>query len=442
MWTAVSANAADGVSPDDLATRVNAAVGTDAKVQTGQEVADEQASDIQSALSFINIFLLVFAGIALFVSTFIIFITFSMLVAQRSRELALLRAMGAKRSQVVASVAVEAFVLGVVASALGLFAGIGLAQGLKALFAAVGASLDTGPLVVQPRTVIVAFVVGILVTTVVALFPALRASRIPPVAAMRDDLSLKPRALRLRTIIGLVVAGLGVAALLGGVSGSGGGAASLVGVGALLTSSASPCSLRRSAVPWWAFWALPSARRRAGWPLRNAQRDRRRTAATASALMIGLALVATFSVLGASVAASVDKIVDDLFGADLVVSNAAGMPFTHEVATTLAGVPGVEVVSVIRQVEADLTLPDGSKSSTFLVGVDPDTVNRAITLETDFSELGDGIALDRKAVEDELPRRPDHHHRPDRHHPAAAHRRLRKRADGVVHRVAPAERAS
>jgi putative ABC transport system permease protein len=187
------------------------------KVQTGQEAADDQAATIAQALSFVNIFLLVFAILALIVGSFIILNTFSMLVAQRSRELALLRALGASRRQVTGAVLGEAVVVGIVGAIAGIGLGLVLALGLKQLISTLGGDLPTGSLVVQPRTVVVALIVGLFVTVAAAYIPARRASRIPPVAAMRAEVALPQRSLRNRVIIGLVLLVAGVISLIIGV---------------------------------------------------------------------------------------------------------------------------------------------------------------------------------------------------------------------------------
>ena len=217
QFTGIGVGAADGVDPDELSDRVAAAVGSDYDVKTASEQAESLSSDFGEALQFINIFLLVFAGIALFVGTFIILNTFSMLVAQRTRELALLRALGASRGQVTRSVLGEALVVGLIGSTLGLAAGYGIAAGLRALFGSFGLTLD-GSLVLATDTVLWGYAVGVLVTLVSAYVPARRAARMPPVAAMRDDVTTAQRGLRRRVVVGAVLAAAGIAALVGGIA--------------------------------------------------------------------------------------------------------------------------------------------------------------------------------------------------------------------------------
>jgi putative ABC transport system permease protein len=403
-YTGISVKAAPGVDDATLAARVRAAVDSkDVKVQTGKQAADQAASDIQSSLKFINIFLLVFAGIALFVGTFIILITFSMLVAQRTRELALLRALGASRRQVTRSVVLEALATGIVGGTLGLGGGILLAVGLKALFKAIGAELDTGPLVVLPRTVIYSYVVGIVVTVVVAWFPARRAAKIPPVAAMRDDVNLPSRSLHRRFAIGAILSSVGVVALAAGLAGMGstGQTAGLVGLGAFLVfvgvAVLSPAICRPVVgVLGWPVRRLFGAT--GNLAVQNAQRDRRRTAATASALMVGLALVAAFGTLGASTTASTDHSIDAFIGADVIITGPNFLPFSGEVADQVAKVPGVRAVSPIRNVQGKI-----NGESQQIAGIDPATAADAFKLDIQAGALKDvtnGLALDRQTATD------------------------------------------
>jgi putative ABC transport system permease protein len=306
----ISVQAEQGRTELEVRDRVAAAVGADYAVKTRQETADEQAEALAEGLSFINIFLLVFAGVALFVGSFIILNTFSMLVAQRTRELALLRALGAGRAQVTRSVLVEAGLLGVVGSTVGLLAGFGIATGLRALFERFGLTLD-GSLVFSPRTVAWSYVVGVLVTLLAAYLPARKAARTPPVAAMRDDHVAVEKSLRRRTVVGVVLAVLGVAGLVvGQTSDDGSQAASAVGLGAValvLGAIALSPVLARPFVRV-VGGVLPRIWGTTGHLAReNALRNPRRTAATASALMIGLALVSAFSIIGASTNASIDR---------------------------------------------------------------------------------------------------------------------------------------
>ncbi len=226
--SSTSTSRATGVSQTELQQRVEQ-VFPDLKVQTGDQVREETKAEVDSALSFINYFLLAFGAIALLVGTFIIYNTFSMIVAQRLRELALLRAIGASRAQVGRSVVTEALVVGLIGSIIGLLGGIGLAYGLRSLLNTFDVGLPEGPLQVGARTIIVALVVGVVVTTLSAYAPARRASKIPPVAAMREEFASTGDSLRVRTLIGAILGVIGVALLVFGSRGTGGGAALIVG---------------------------------------------------------------------------------------------------------------------------------------------------------------------------------------------------------------------
>ncbi|MGY1742798.1 MULTISPECIES: ABC transporter permease [unclassified Blastococcus] len=402
QFSGIGVAAADGVSADELATRVAAEVGDDYDVKTATEQADTLASDFSEGLAFFNVFLLVFAGIALFVGAFIIVNTFSMLVAQRTRELALLRALGASRAQVTRSVLGEALVLGVLGSALGLAAGYGIAAGLRALFGSFGLTLD-GALVFAADTVLWSFVVGIGITVLAAYLPARRAARTPPVAAMRDDVVTAERGLRRRTVVGAVLAGAGVLALVAGtVVDDGSDAASLVGLGALAlvigATALSPVLARPflrvvgSVLP--RVWGTTGHLAR-----ENAIRNPRRTAATASALMIGLALVSAFSVIGASTNKSIDALIAGSVRAEFVVSSAVGLPFSPDIATDVAGIDGVDQVMPMRWGQVQL---DGD--TVLLSAVDPAGLDRSIELTWlgggSDGLAGDGLAVDEQTAQD------------------------------------------
>ncbi|MFC5999847.1 ABC transporter permease [Quadrisphaera sp. GCM10027208] len=360
-----SVRAEPGTDAVALRDRVAAVLPPGTEAVTGAQQREEDTESVREALGFVTTFLLVFAGISLVVGAFLIANTFSMLVAQRTRELALLRAVGAGARQVVTMVAVEALVVGAVGGVLGLGAGIGLAAGLQAVLGRFGLSL-AGGLVVAPRTVVAAVGVGTVVTVLAALPPAVRASRIPPVAAMRDDVALPERSLRLRGLVGaaLLVAGGGL--LWRSLAGSGDGVT--VAVASLLlflgTATAAPLVarpvLRVLAVPFTATGG-PVGRLARG----NALRNPRRTATTASALMVGITLVTGITVLSASATASTRAIVEEAVTADLVLNSGfTGFPAT--LTEAVAAVDGVESVAVLSAVP--LTV-DGER--TLAAGTDP-----------------------------------------------------------------------
>ncbi|WP_328398485.1 ABC transporter permease [Nocardia sp. NBC_00416] len=313
--------AADGIPADSLRDKL-AIIYPNYKAQNGDQVRADAKAQISEALNFLNYFLLAFGAIALIVGTFIIYNTFSMLVAQRLRELALLRAVGASRGQVGRSVVGEAFVVGVLGSILGLLAGIALAYGLAAVLNAFDLGLPTGRMAVLPRTVAVAFLVGLLVTVISAYAPARRASRIPPVQAMREEFASAGDSLRKRTVAGAVLAVVGIVLVVLGARNTGGGAAAIVGVGALglilAVLFASP-ALSRPVLAGlgWLIKPFGSIGRMAR---NNAIRNPRRTAATAFALTLGLMLVTAIGMLGESAKVSISRLVDQGIEADYVLA--------------------------------------------------------------------------------------------------------------------------
>jgi len=358
-----------GVSETDLRDQVANLLPKGYTAETGDKAADKAASQLLKAISFITTFLLIFASISLVVGSFLIVNTFSILVAQRSRELALLRAIGASRRQVTRSVLFEAVVLGIAGSTIGLGIGLLLAMGIRALFATFGLDISGTALVFAPRTVVASYVVGILVTTVAAYLPARRSARIAPVQALRDDIAMPESTLRWRTTVGGVLVVAGIAAMLAGLLTSvpkpglwvgGGILAALLGVAAASPMVARPFLGVAAALYRRSFGPVGTL---AG---QNAQRNPRRTAATASALMIGLALVTTMAVVGSSSKASLDKTIKKNFLGDLVVSNAIGVPFSPAIADRIATTPGVATVTRFRYVQ---TKTGGDEQG--LMGVDP-----------------------------------------------------------------------
>lgn len=391
-YTEIDVVADDGVTQRMLADRLIKVVGDGIQVQTGVEAADEATAQITDGLAFINVFLLVFAGIALFVGTFIILNTFSMLVAQRSRELALLRALGATRSQVMRSLVIEAAGVGAVGAVIGLAAGVGVAVALQALFGALGAEIPTNGLVILPRTIAAGVAIGIAVTVVAALAPAVRASRIPPMAALRDDPGLPARSLRTRAVAGGVLLAVGVALMVWG-AGAGESGVMRVGLGALaaligmiVVSPAIAGPVVRSV-----GFALPRLFGTVGsMAVQNAERQPRRTAATASALMIGLALVTALTIFASSTKASITQVIDRVIGAEFILSTEDRSPFSDEVAPAVAATAGVQSVSAVKFLPA---LVGGEPRG--LVAVDPSSLGDMISL--DFA-AGSLKALDSASV--------------------------------------------
>jgi putative ABC transport system permease protein len=322
------------------------------EVVTGQTVQEESTDAITQGLSFFSTSLLVFAFISLFVGGFTIFNTFSIIVGQRTRELALLRIVGASRRQVFVSVLAEAAIVGLVSSLLGLGLGVLAARGLTALLRGFGFKVPPGSLVFEPRTVLVGLAVGVGVTVVAAIGPARSAVRIPPVAALDDRRSGPGTSLRHRFTWGGVVALAGAVMLAIGLARP---AIELVGAGAagifLGAAMLAPAVVR----PLSSVIGRPLARV-LGVPGKlgreNSMRSPRRTAQTASALMIGLALVAAMSVFGASVSESATSSVDDAISASLLVTTANGSgQLSQSVPATAAAVPGVSATTTVYQSE-------------------------------------------------------------------------------------------
>jgi putative ABC transport system permease protein len=319
------------------------------EVVTGQTVANEQTTSINQALSLFSTALLVFAFISLFVGGFTIFNTFSILVGQRTRELALLRIVGASRRQVFRSVLIEATLLGVVASLIGLGLGVLSAIGLEALLKGFGITLPSGPLVFESRTVVVAIIVGVGVTVVSAISPARRAVRIPPVAALVDHQGDQTESSRRRIVIGSIIAVLGIGALAVGLEKPAiqlvglGAVAIFIGIGMLAPVVARPMSSALGR-PLAGLLGISGKLGR-----ENSMRSPRRTAQTSSALMVGLALVSTIAVFGASLSKSATSSVDQAINADYIItsSSAGAGGFSNSVAAAASRIPGVAAVSAV-----------------------------------------------------------------------------------------------
>jgi putative ABC transport system permease protein len=360
-YSSVDVAAQAGVSQQQLTARIAQVLPSTLKAETGDQLRDDQNKQIVNALSFINYVLLAFGFIALVVGTFIIYNTFSMIVAQRLRELALLRAVGASRKQVRRSVLLEAGLIGAVGSVIGIVGGIGLAYLLKAVLDALNVGLPSGALVLGVRTIVIAVVVGVGVTLLSAYAPARRASSIPPVAAMREEFATPAAAsIRRRSILGAVLAAAGAAiTALGGVSKSTGSGASLLGLG-LVTVGAGALLLS----PLLANLIITPLGRVVGRPFgrvgtlarTNAVRNPRRTAATAFALTLGLLIVSGIAVLGASMKSSINQLFDNNVTADYILTTAVEVPVPIPAAAAAARVDGVQSLT---QLHGMLALVDG-----------------------------------------------------------------------------------
>ncbi len=473
---AVAARA--GVTDPELLGEIREILPERTQVVSASEQAADDAADTNEFITFLQGFLLAFAGIALFVGSFVIANSLSITIAQRTREFATVRTLGGSRRQVLISIVIEALVIGVLASAAGLFIGLGLAKGLFKLFDAVGFTLPNNGLVFETRTIVVSLLVGILVTVLASLRPAIRATRVPPIAAVREGATLpESRFARFRTIGSLALTALGFAALGYGLFGDGLGTTQLLtwmGLGALLIFVGVALFAARITRPlatfvapigtWavvvlsalvWPFFTLPfwllrvaafgpgsaAGRTVVGvlgvvlnplvalvvlvmwlrsavsswqpeWPIdfpgivpdwtmnrvgsENTRRNPQRTASTAAALMIGLALVTLVAVLAAGITTTFRSAVDDIFTSDYAITaqnNFSPIPTTA--AEAAAEAPGVEAIASVRTAEARIF-----DSNEFVTAVEPDA-SEVLTLEwiegsqAVLAELGrDGAFVD------------------------------------------------
>jgi putative ABC transport system permease protein len=401
-WDQFDVRATAGVSETQLRDRLNAqlrSAGLRGRYEsiTGTQLANEQSNNIKQNLSFFNTFLLVFALVALFVGAFIIYNTFSITVAQRTQELGLLRALGASNRQVIGSVALEALVTGVLASILGLVLGVLLVTPLRALIGAFGIKLPTGALQIQTRTIVVALLAGTLVTFVAALAPARRAARVSPVSAIRDE-AVTPTSGRRRYWWGLGFALVGLALLSLGLVGGGsnaaltvGGAAALVFIGVAMLS---PLIAR----PVANVLTLPAQWMRSVTGLlarQNATRNPRRTATTAAALMIGLALVSLIAVFSSSSKASFSNAIDNETRADFILSPKQFLPFSAGVAQAVRN--GFAAVSrqpaTVVEFRAGTALLAGSTHNLLGVSTDFQAVSKVPVRRFDRAAFGRGGVL-------------------------------------------------
>ena len=374
------------VSSDELKARIERVVPPTLRVETAEQNANRSSNEIHDALSFLPIFLGVFAAVALIVGAFVIFNTFSITVSQRIREYGLLRTLGASRRQVLASVFVEAALIGLVGAVAGVLGGLLFAKGIESLFNALGIGLPTTALVVATRTVIVSVVIGIAVTLIAVLNPALRSTRVPPIAAMQNlDLTASRRRSVVTAIIAWVLMLGGLGLVLVGLFGNQktGDAALLLGGGAAVVlfgvSLYSPRLVRPLAGAIGA--PLEKLRGLTGRLAReNSQRNPSRTAATAAALMIGLALVSFVTVFAAGLKASIADAIDNSFQGELEVQNTNGFdPIPKAVAGTVRQVPGVQTVSTLQATQIKI---DGVGGKPRATGLDPATAS--MVLKFDF----------------------------------------------------------
>ena len=383
VYDGISIQAAEGTSPAELAKAVEPLVPDHLQVADAQAQAKADAEETNEGMSFIRYFFLGFGAIALFVGSFVIFNTLSITVAQRTREFATLRTLGASRKQVMRSVVLEGLVIGLLASVIGLIAGFGIYKGLDALFVAIGADMPEAGTVVATRTVIVALLVGTIVTLAASILPARRATRVPPIAAVREGAALPPSRLASHSgTLSYGVVAASIAAISAGVFLDGVGTLGMVvllggGVVGLFVG-----------IAWVAPRLVKPLARLVGWPGRrtggiagelasaNAVRNPSRTASTAAALMIGLTLVTVVAVLGAGLRSSVEGAVTDQIKADYILDTDNGISFGAAEGDALAAVDGVKKASHVR---TDTALVAGEESD--VTGIDPATIDSFYTFD-------------------------------------------------------------
>jgi len=383
----ISVAAADGVSAETLKRRIAGEMPGGVRVETAKENADRASEEIRENLGFLQTFLLVFGFIAVFVGSFLIFNTFSITVAQRISEFGMLRTLGASRRQILTSVMVEAGAIGLLGALIGIGGGFVIAAAIEALFKAFGLELPTTSLQLQSRTVIVALIVGLLVTLVSSLLPALRSTRVPPIAALHAFSPAPTRRRRLAYLaLSIVLGVVGLAMVLIGLFGSGsaGARAGLMGGGAVAIVFAVSIFSPRLVPPLAtvAGWPLERLRHLTGRLAReNAQRNPSRTAITAAALMIGLALVAFVTVFAAGLKSTVAQVVDENFAGGLVIQNSDGFsPIPNGAARAARKVPGVELVATIRGAQAKV-VENGVAGATTQVNAPTRDVGQTLNIE-------------------------------------------------------------
>ncbi|MBB5129504.1 ABC transporter permease [Streptomyces griseoloalbus] len=407
VYTNVNVTAAAGVSDARLKKSVAAALGGDYKVQTAEETAEANQKSVEGFMNVMKYAMLGFAGIAFLVGIFLIINTFSMLVAQRTREIGLMRAIGSSRKQVNRSVLVEALLLGVFGSVLGVGAGVGLAVGLMKLMGMMGMDLSTNDLTVAWTTPALGLLLGVVVTVLAAYLPARRAGKISPMAALRDaGTPADGRAGLIRGAIGLVLTGAGGFSLyLAGAADKATDGSLWLGLGVVL--SLIGFVVIGPVLASGVVRVLGAILLRAFGPVgrmaeRNALRNPRRTGATGAALMIGLALVACLSVVGSSMVASATDELDKAVGTDFIIQSDNGQLITPQAVEAAKSAPGVDRVTEYKWTEADFTTPDGKTlKETAITAADP-TYATDLRVETVAGKLSDAYRPDSMSVHEDF----------------------------------------
>ncbi|MFJ9905093.1 ABC transporter permease [Streptomyces sp. NPDC101152] len=407
VFTNVNVTAASGVSDARLKQNVVSALGGHYKVQTAKETADANQKSVESFMNVMKYAMLGFAGIAFLVGIFLIINTFSMLVAQRTREIGLMRAIGSSRKQVNRSVLAEALLLGVFGSVLGVGAGVGLAVGLMKLMGHMGMHLSTADLTVTWTTPVVGLVLGVVVTVLAAYLPARRAGKVSPMAALRDaGAPADARAGVVRAVLGtLLTAGGGFALYLAASADKASGGSLWLGLGVVL--SLIGFVVIGPLLAGGVVRVLGAVLLRAFGPVgrmaeRNALRNPRRTGATGAALMIGLALVACLSVVGSSMVASATDQLDKTVGTDFIIQSDGGQMITPQAVKAVKATPGLSRVTEYRPTTADYTTPDGKTlKDTEITAADP-TYASDLRKKTVAGNLADAYRPDSMSVHEKF----------------------------------------
>jgi putative ABC transport system permease protein len=382
--------AAPGVTPRQLRASIRAELPRTVDVRTGTQQAAKNTSDLEENLSFLRTFLLIFAYVSLVVGAFIIFNTFSITVAQRAREFGLLRTLGASRRQIMREVIAEGLLLGVFGAVLGLFAGIGLAPALDQLFKAFGADLPDSGTVLETRTIVVSLLVGIVITVLAGLQPALRATRVSPLAAMREGVEIPPRVVTRRGLLIRFAAYLVIVALVAVIDQK--AVLTIVVIFVVLRAIRLVVRLRRGSRPP-RYRVVPALAKAIGvlvaWrgitgrlAKENSMRQPGRTMVTAAALTVGIALVAFVAVFADGLKATIDHTISRSFAGNLIVENSQGggeqQGIPAGVATAIEGVPGVSRVTPVAFTVGRMR---GTTSNATITAIDAGTFGRVYRIE-------------------------------------------------------------
>ncbi|GAA3146375.1 FtsX-like permease family protein [Streptomyces rameus] len=403
VYTNVNVTAATGVTDERLKRNVTAELGHGYKVQTAKEVADANQKDLQGILDVMKYAMLGFAGIAFLVGIFLIVNTFSMLVAQRTREIGLMRAIGSSRKQINRSVLIEALLLGVLGSVLGVGAGVGIAVGLMKLMGQVGMHLSTSDLTVAWTTPALGLLLGVVVTVLAAYLPARRAGKISPMAALREaGAPADARAGAVRAVIGvLLTAGGGWSLRLAATADQAKTGSGWLGLGVVLTLLG--FVVIGPLLAGGLVRVLGALILRIFGPVgrmaeRNALRNPRRTGATGAALMIGLALVACLSVVGSSMVASATDQLDKTVGTDFIIQDDNGKEVVPQAVEAIKKTPGLKRVTEYKVLDATLTTPDGRTTEKETINAADPTYAQDVRTKTVAGSLADAYRPDSMSV--------------------------------------------